>query len=172
MRLTIDPQGLRLLVVDDEDYITDLVAVGLRFVGFEVETAADGREALAKVATTTPDLVVLDISMPELDGVEVLQRMRRDGIERAGDLPHRPRRARRSGPRAASRRRRLRDETVRSRGAAGPDRGGPPAHLVGAAASAAAHRRRSLARSRRAARSCAPIRSSRRRAPSSTCSSS
>jgi two-component system OmpR family response regulator len=80
MRLTIDPQGLRLLVVDDEDYITDLIAVGLRFVGFDVETAADGREALAKIATTNPDLVVLDISMPELDGVEVLQRMRRDGI--------------------------------------------------------------------------------------------
>jgi two-component system, OmpR family, response regulator len=80
MRLTIDPQGLRVLVVDDEEYITDLVAVGLRFVGFDVETAADGRDALAKVATTTPDLVVLDISMPELDGVDVLERMRRDGI--------------------------------------------------------------------------------------------
>jgi two-component system, OmpR family, response regulator len=80
VRLTIDPQGLRLLVVDDEEYITDLVAVGLRFVGFEVETAVDGRDALAKLATTAPDLVVLDISMPELDGVEVLQRMRRDGV--------------------------------------------------------------------------------------------
>ena len=80
MRLTIAPEGLRVLVVDDEEYITDLVAVGLRFVGFEVETASDGRDAMAKLAATTPDLVVLDISMPELDGLEVLQRMRRDGI--------------------------------------------------------------------------------------------
>jgi two-component system OmpR family response regulator len=81
MRLTIDPQGLRVLVVDDEEYITDLVAVGLRFVGFDVETASDGRDALAKVATTRPDLVVLDISMPELDGTEVITRLRRDGIQ-------------------------------------------------------------------------------------------
>jgi two-component system, OmpR family, response regulator len=80
MRLTIDPQGVRVLVVDDEDYITDLIAVGLRFVGFEVDTAADGREALAKIASTQPDLVVLDISMPDMDGLEVVQRLRRDGV--------------------------------------------------------------------------------------------
>ena len=80
MRLTIDPQGVRVLVVDDEDYITDLIAVGLRFVGFDVDTAADGREALAKVADTRPDLVVLDVSMPGMDGLEVVQRLRRDGV--------------------------------------------------------------------------------------------
>ena len=80
MRLTIDPEGVRVLVVDDEDYITDLIAVGLRFVGFEVDTAADGREALAKIASTRPDLVVLDISMPGMDGLEVVQRLRRDGV--------------------------------------------------------------------------------------------
>jgi len=80
MRLTIDPQDVRILVVDDEDYITDLIAVGLRFVGFEVDTAADGREALAKVAATRPDLVVLDISMPGIDGLEVVERLRRDGV--------------------------------------------------------------------------------------------
>lgn len=80
VKLTIDPQGVRILVVDDEEYITDLVAVGLRFVGFEVDTAADGREALAKVAEFRPDLIVLDVSMPALDGLEVVQRLRRDGI--------------------------------------------------------------------------------------------
>jgi len=64
MRLTIDPQGVRILVVDDEEYITDLVSLGLRFVGFEVEVAADGRDALAKIASSHPDLVVLDIAMP------------------------------------------------------------------------------------------------------------
>ena len=121
------PQGVRVLVVDDEDYITDLIAVGLRFVGFEVDTAADGREALAKVASTRPDLVVLDISMPEIDGLEVLQRLRRDGVDDTGRVPHRSRRACRSGERPASRRRRLHHEAVQPRGAARPDRGDPSA---------------------------------------------
>ena len=80
MRLTIDPQGVRILVVDDEEYITDLVSLGLRFVGFDVEVAADGRDALAKIASTRPDLVVLDIAMPDMDGLEVVQRLRRDGV--------------------------------------------------------------------------------------------
>jgi two-component system OmpR family response regulator len=80
MRLTIDPGGVRVLVVDDEAYITDLIAVGLRFVGFEVDTAADGREALAKIASTRPDLVVLDIAMPGIGGIEVVERLRRDGV--------------------------------------------------------------------------------------------
>jgi two-component system OmpR family response regulator len=80
MRLTIDPEGVRILVVDDEDYITDLVAVGLRFVGFEVDTAADGRDALAKIVADRPDLVVLDIAMPGIDGLEVVERLRRDGV--------------------------------------------------------------------------------------------
>lgn len=81
MRLTIDPQGLRVLVVDDEEYINDLIAAGLRFVGFDVDTAADGREALAKVSSNRPDLIVLDVAMPDIDGFEVIQRLRRDGLD-------------------------------------------------------------------------------------------
>jgi two-component system OmpR family response regulator len=80
MRLTIEPDKVRVLVVDDEDYITDLIAVGLRFVGFQVDTAADGREALTKIIETRPDLVVLDIAMPGIDGLEVVERLRRDGV--------------------------------------------------------------------------------------------
>jgi two-component system OmpR family response regulator len=80
MRLTLDPQGVRVLVVDDDAYITDLIATGLRFVGFEVETAGGGREALAMIAASRPDLVVLDIAMPGLDGLEVIERLRRDGV--------------------------------------------------------------------------------------------
>ena len=80
MQLTLDPQGVRVLVVDDEAYITDLIATGLRFVGFDVDTAADGREALAKVAAWCPHLVVLDIAMPGMDGFEVVERLRRDGV--------------------------------------------------------------------------------------------
>jgi two-component system OmpR family response regulator len=80
MRLSIDPDGVRVLVVDDDEYIRDLIAVGLRFVGFEVDTAADGRDALAKIVSTRPDLVVLDIAMPGIDGLEVVERLRRDGV--------------------------------------------------------------------------------------------
>jgi two-component system OmpR family response regulator len=76
----MDPEGIRILVADDEEYITDLIGVGLRFVGFEVLTASDGREALARVAQERPHLIVLDITMPELDGLEVIRRLRRDGI--------------------------------------------------------------------------------------------
>ncbi len=81
VRLTIDPQGVPILVLDDGDYITDLIAVGLRFVGFEVDTAADGREALAKVSSSRADLIVLDVAGPDSDGCEVLQRLRRDGLD-------------------------------------------------------------------------------------------
>ena len=81
MRLTIDPQGVRVLVVDDEEYITDLIAVGLRFVGFEVDTAADGREALAKVASTRPDLSCSTSRCRTSTGSRSLQRLRRDGVD-------------------------------------------------------------------------------------------
>jgi two-component system, OmpR family, response regulator len=81
VRLSIDPDGLRILVVDDEEYITDLIGVGLRFVGFEVATASDGRDALVKVAQFRPHLIVLDIAMPAVDGLEVIRRLRRDALE-------------------------------------------------------------------------------------------
>lgn len=69
----------RVLVVDDEDSIRDLVRTALEFVGYEVGTASDGREALALVPTFSPDLIVLDVMMPLLDGVEVCSRLRADG---------------------------------------------------------------------------------------------
>ena len=80
MKLKIDPHGVRILVVDDEEYITDLISDGLGFVGFEVETAYDGLAALAKVASWRPDLIVLDITMPGIDGLEVVTRLRSDGV--------------------------------------------------------------------------------------------
>ena len=72
-------EGARILVVDDEPAITDLVATALRFVGFEVQTAASGREALAVAADFAPDLIVLDVMLPDLDGFEVLRRLRAAG---------------------------------------------------------------------------------------------
>ena len=69
----------RLLVVDDEPYIADLLATGLRFVGFEVRTAGAGMEALTAVRTWEPDALVLDVMLPDLDGFEVTRRLRSEG---------------------------------------------------------------------------------------------
>jgi two-component system OmpR family response regulator len=70
----------RVLVVDDEDSITDLVATALRYVGFEVAVAANGRQALDQAATFRPELVVLDVMLPDLDGFEIVRRLRADGL--------------------------------------------------------------------------------------------
>jgi two-component system OmpR family response regulator len=70
-----------VLVVDDEPSITDAVATALGYEGFEVATAADGRAALARIEDFGPDLIVLDIMLPDLDGIAITRRLRRDGID-------------------------------------------------------------------------------------------
>ena len=70
----------RVLVVDDEPNITELVAMALKYVGFDVATASSGRDALSSVGDFRPDLIVLDVMMPDLDGFEVCRRLRADGI--------------------------------------------------------------------------------------------
>ena len=69
----------RVLVVDDEENVVHLVASALRFDGFETVTADNGNSALAAVAEHDPDLVVLDVMMPGLDGQAVLQHLRAAG---------------------------------------------------------------------------------------------
>jgi len=69
----------RILVVDDEPNITELVSMALRYEGFDVEVAADGRSALAKATTFRPHLMVLDVMLPDVDGFGVLKRIRADG---------------------------------------------------------------------------------------------
>ncbi len=71
---------VRILVVDDHESITDLVATALRYEGFKVETAGNGREAVAAVARFRPHVVVLDIMLPDFDGFEVHRRLQVDGI--------------------------------------------------------------------------------------------
>ena len=70
-----------LLVVDDEENLADMVATALRFAGYQVSLAPGGIEALKAIRSAPPDLVVLDVNLPDLDGFEVCRRMRRDGHE-------------------------------------------------------------------------------------------
>jgi DNA-binding response OmpR family regulator len=70
-----------ILVIDDEPAIVTAVRERLEREGFEVRVAASGEEALARLATEAPDLVVLDVMLPGIDGFEVLRRLRREGRE-------------------------------------------------------------------------------------------
>jgi len=75
----------RILVVDDERHIVRLIQVNLERAGYQVLTAFDGKEGLKKVSSEKPDLVVLDVMMPYLDGFEVLKRMKADSAMK--DIP-------------------------------------------------------------------------------------
>jgi DNA-binding response OmpR family regulator len=69
----------RVLVVEDDEAIADVLRRSLRAEGHEVQSAADGVEALAQAEQFVPDLVILDLGLPRLDGTEVLKRLRDDG---------------------------------------------------------------------------------------------
>ena len=88
----------RILVVDDEESITQLLSTALRYEGFAVRTAGSGRAALTEAAAFRPDLVLLDVMLPDLDGFEVAPAPGRHGVAPAGGLPHRAR----ARPRTAS----------------------------------------------------------------------
>jgi two-component system, OmpR family, response regulator len=69
----------RVLVVDDEEAITDLVSTTLRYEGFEVDVRNDGRSALDAVGQFRPQLLVLDVMLPDLDGFELARRLQAEG---------------------------------------------------------------------------------------------
>jgi two-component system OmpR family response regulator len=71
--------GEHLLIVDDEENLRSMLAAALRHHGFQVSSVANGRDALDAVAEQSPDLVVLDVMLPDLDGFEVCRRMRTAG---------------------------------------------------------------------------------------------
>ena len=71
--------GGRVLVIEDDTEITDALRRSLRHEGYEVRTAGDGVEALDAAAEFIPDLVVLDLGLPRLDGIEVCKQLRADG---------------------------------------------------------------------------------------------
>jgi two-component system, OmpR family, response regulator len=79
MRDAPAPSEARLLVVDDEPTILELLAGTLRFAGFDVLTAVSGAEALRAAAAVKPDLILLDVMMPDCDGFDVIRRIRAGG---------------------------------------------------------------------------------------------
>jgi two-component system, OmpR family, response regulator len=71
----------RLVVVEDDDSIRELLAAGLRFAGYDVATTASGGEAVGLIIERQPNLVVLDVNLPDVDGFEVCRRVRSSGNE-------------------------------------------------------------------------------------------
>jgi two-component system OmpR family response regulator len=78
VRMQVHPAavGAKILVVDDEPYITEMLSLSLKFVGFQVATANSGAQARALSASFQPDLVVLDVMLPDTDGFELLSALR------------------------------------------------------------------------------------------------
>ena len=72
-----DGSPIRALVVDDEEMLKELVSMGLKMIGWEVQSAGDGPAALAIARDWRPDVLVLDIMMPGFDGLELLDRIRK-----------------------------------------------------------------------------------------------
>jgi DNA-binding response OmpR family regulator len=81
----IGGQPARIVLADDDQDIRNLVAYKLTSDGFEVQTAANGRQALALIERSLPDLAILDVSMPEISGIEVCRQLR--GAMRTQELP-------------------------------------------------------------------------------------
>jgi two-component system OmpR family response regulator len=74
-----DGSPVRAVVVDDEDSLTDLLGMALRYEGWEVKLASDGQKALKVIREFRPDVVVLDVMLPDIDGLTVLSRLRANG---------------------------------------------------------------------------------------------
>lgn len=72
--------GEKILVVDDETYIVELVSFNLEKEGYEVMVAYDGLGALAKAKAELPDLIILDIMLPKMDGLEVCRNLKQDNV--------------------------------------------------------------------------------------------
>ena len=117
-----DLNGTSLLLVDDAPANLDVLCALLEAEGFDVALAADGLLALEIAANTRPDLIMLDVMMPQMDGFEVCRRLKRDPLLKS--IPvifiYRARPNRRRSRRVRRRRRRLHHQTLSRRGSPRP----------------------------------------------------
>ena len=113
---------MRLLVVEDDPDLNRQLTTALTDAGYVVDRAFDGEEGHFLGDSEPYDAVVLDIGLPKMDGISVLEAWRRNGARDAGVDPHRARPLERQGAGLRCRRRRLCRQAVSSRGSAGPDR--------------------------------------------------
>ncbi|MGO4205588.1 response regulator transcription factor [Rhodococcus sp. TAF43] len=79
--MSVTKPAARVLIVDDEPTIVELLSVSLRFQSFEVETAANGCEGLDRARAFRPDALIVDVTMPGMDGFGLLRRLRADGVD-------------------------------------------------------------------------------------------
>lgn len=75
--------GKKILIVDDDDFLLDLYAIKFKEAGFLVDIAKNGEEAIERVKQSSPDIMLLDVVMPKMDGFEVLRIMKEQNI-----VPH------------------------------------------------------------------------------------
>ncbi|MFT3661075.1 MAG: response regulator transcription factor [Gordonia sp. (in: high G+C Gram-positive bacteria)] len=80
MSASVSTRAAKVLVVDDEENIRELLSVSLKFQGYDVTVAKDGPNAIDLARAAKPDVVVLDVMMPGMDGFGVLKRLRADGV--------------------------------------------------------------------------------------------
>jgi DNA-binding response OmpR family regulator len=76
--VSVTVENRRILVVDDDPHISELLCVNLTAAGYEVDRAADGRQAIDRIAAARPDLILLDVMMPGMDGWELCKTVRDD----------------------------------------------------------------------------------------------
>src|SRR5579884_2076595 len=76
------PPLLKVLVIDDEENIIEFIRLGLRYEGFQVESASNGEQGIVAAQRTNPDLIILDLMLPVIDGLEVCRRLRSNPITR------------------------------------------------------------------------------------------
>ena len=92
-----DGNPISVLVVDDESVLAEMVSMALRYEGWDITTAGDGSSAITAARTARPDVVVLDVMLPDMSGLDVLRRLREQNPRAAGAVVDRQGRASRTG---------------------------------------------------------------------------
>ena len=76
------PKNTKILIVDDDPFILDMYIIKFKEQGFQIDTATDGKMALEKIQTNNPDIVLLDVVMPKMDGFDVIKKIQENKIPR------------------------------------------------------------------------------------------